>query len=155
MAAIAVSVVDGNKYFFNYFVAGLKEAADHPQLRQARSVVCYFSQNERTLTHLKTIIMEAELANNRSINAFRFILFFSCLTLLFWLFSQTINVYKSKVVGAIFEILWLPAILSLFSLPVFSFYFWRKDKFKITSKFSYLLIWTLMSILILFILSRY
>ena len=99
--------------------------------------------------------MEVGLANNTSINTFRLLLFFNCLTLLFWLFSQTINVYKSKVVGAIFEILWLPAILSSFLLPVLSFYFWRKDKFKITSKFLYLLIWTLMSILILFILSRY
>ena len=119
------------------------------------NVMCYFSQNERTSTHLKTIIMEVRLANKKSINTFRLLLFFNCLTLLFWLFSQTINVYKSKVVGAIFEILWLPAILSLFSLPLFSFYFWHKDKFKISSKYLYLLIWTLMSILILFILSRY
>jgi len=38
LAAIAVSMVDGNKCFFNYFTVGLKGAADHPQLRQARSV---------------------------------------------------------------------------------------------------------------------
>jgi len=43
LAAITVLAADGNECFFNYFTAGLKEAAGHPQLRQARNVggKCY------------------------------------------------------------------------------------------------------------------
>ena len=50
LAAIAVLVVNKNKSFFNYFGDGLKGAADHPQLRQARSV----SGNGRTKLQRKT-----------------------------------------------------------------------------------------------------
>ena len=42
LAAISVLLVDGNECFFNYFTHRLKEAADHPQLRRARIVVCHF-----------------------------------------------------------------------------------------------------------------
>ena len=98
--------------------------------------------------------MEFQSAKNGNKIAFNFILIVSGLTWSFWIVGRTINVYQSKVVGAMYELLWLPAILGFFSLPILSFYFWRKEKFKIASKFFYLFMWTLLSILILYLLSR-
>ena len=67
----------------------------------------------------------------------RIILFASILLLFFWLLSQAFDVYYYKVVGAIFEILWLPMLAGLFVLPIFSIIFWIKGKFSIKSLYLY------------------
>jgi hypothetical protein len=36
----------------------------------------------------------------------------------FWILSNNINVYKYAIGGAIFEILWLPMLASIFSIPI-------------------------------------
>jgi hypothetical protein len=95
--------------------------------------------------------MADNLFKNR--NAFRIILLVSCFSLSFWIVGQKINVYRYKAVGAIFEILWLPVIFCIIAIPVFSFYFWRQEKFKMTSKFLYLFSWSLLSIFLLYLLS--
>lgn len=92
--------------------------------------------------------MEVNISKNR--NAFRVILLLSGLSSLFWIVGQKINVYQYKVVGAIYEILWLPVILCIISIPILSFYFWREEKFKIASKFLYLLVGSLLSIFLLY-----
>jgi len=33
-------VANGNKCFLSYFTVGLKGAADHPKMRQARALAC-------------------------------------------------------------------------------------------------------------------
>ncbi|MFT6166382.1 MAG: hypothetical protein ACJAV5_000489 [Vicingaceae bacterium] len=45
----------------------------------------------------------------------------SVLASAFWIMGQLVNVYHFAVVGAIFEILWLPMIGLLFTLPIVSF----------------------------------
>jgi len=49
----------------------------------------------------------------------RIILFASILLIFFWLLTQSFDVYRYDLVGAIFEILWLPMLAALFVLPNF------------------------------------
>ena len=65
------------------------------------------------------------------------VLFLSILVSLFWLASRFINLYQFALVGAIFEILWLPMILMVFCLPVISFYYLFKEKFNVNSTYLY------------------
>ena len=51
----------------------------------------------------------------------------------FWIVGQLFDVYQYALVGAIFEILWLPCILSLVGIPVISFILLIKEKFTIKS----------------------
>ena len=48
----------------------------------------------------------------------RTILYLSILVSIFWICSRFVNVYRFALVGAIFEILWLPMIVMLFFLPL-------------------------------------
>lgn len=52
---------------------------------------------------------------------------------IFWVLGKTMNVYHYNFVGAVFELLWLFAIVLLFGLPVISIIFWVKDKFNLKS----------------------
>ena len=56
-------------------------------------------------------------------------------TLAFWSIGQVMDVYKFALVGAIYELLWLPFLLLLFGIPVVSIFFWAKAKFRIRSLF--------------------
>lgn len=62
-----------------------------------------------------------------------------------WIVGQNTNVYEYALVGAIYEIVWLPTILVTFLMPVAIIYFWYRDQFKWNSKFR--------SLLFIFILS--
>ena len=75
----------------------------------------------------------------------------SILTAIFWYLGQLINVYRFAVVGAIFEILWLPMIALLIGLPIICFIHWRKDKFIHGSLYLYAML-ILLSILIFMII---
>lgn len=57
----------------------------------------------------------------------------SILAAIIWILGMTTNVYQFAVVGAIFEILWLPLLGVGFILPVISFVLWVKDKFSFKS----------------------
>jgi hypothetical protein len=70
---------------------------------------------------------------------------------LFFLIGNLINVYHFSLVGAIYEILWLPNLLLLFSLPLVSLYFLGKEKKKLHSLFFYSIVLMTISILILLI----
>ncbi|KYG77155.1 hypothetical protein [Roseivirga echinicomitans] len=59
----------------------------------------------------------------------KIIFILSILTAIFWCLGQFVDVYYFAVVGAIFEILWLPMIAMLFVLPIFSLVLWAKEKF--------------------------
>jgi hypothetical protein len=61
----------------------------------------------------------------------------SILASVFWYIGQTVNVYYFAVVGAIFEILWLPMIALLIVLPIFSFIYLVKEKFNLKSLYLY------------------
>lgn len=51
----------------------------------------------------------------------------SILVALFWFFANTINVYEYKVIGAIFEILWLPMMAMLAVVPLLCIFFGGKS----------------------------
>lgn len=56
---------------------------------------------------------------------------------LFWSLGKFINVYRFAVVGAIFELLWLPSLIGLFILPILSIIAWYKEKFDLRSLYFY------------------
>jgi hypothetical protein len=72
--------------------------------------------------------------------------------MVFTFLSQTINVYRYTLVGAIFEFLWLPWLVMLFILPILSFIFWMREKYSISSLNLYSFFTGLISILLLFFL---
>jgi hypothetical protein len=51
----------------------------------------------------------------------------------FWWLTKGINVYSYAIVGAIFEILWLPFIAMLFFLPIFSLFLLVKERVNVKS----------------------
>ena len=65
------------------------------------------------------------------------VLFLSIFVSLFWLISRFINIYQFALVGAIFEILWLPMILMVFCLPLISLNYLFKEKFNANSTYLY------------------
>jgi hypothetical protein len=62
-----------------------------------------------------------------------FLVPFICAT--FWYLVNTHCVYEYALVGAIFELVWLPMILITFGAPIVSFVCWLKDKRKFKSVF--------------------
>jgi len=68
---------------------------------------------------------------------------------LYWYLPLLINVYRFRIIGAIYEILWIFMIVGLFALPVISFIFWVKNKFDTRSLYFYSLIISLACILFL------
>jgi hypothetical protein len=57
----------------------------------------------------------------------------SIIVSVFWVMGQSFNVYYFAVVGAIFEILWLPMIALLIILPIVSLLYLVKEKFNLKS----------------------
>jgi len=75
------------------------------------------------------------------------------ITVLYWITANTFNVYSFALVGALFEILWLPMLLMLFGLPLICFVFWVREKFKLRSVYL-LLFLTMLALAIVFNLLR-
>jgi hypothetical protein len=71
----------------------------------------------------------------------------SFLVLLFWFFGITYNVYEYKVIGAFFEVLWLPMLGLLFVLPIISIVYLKKGKWNLKSLYSICFILNLLSVL--------
>ena len=76
------------------------------------------------------------------------ILILSVAVSIFWLLGFLVNVYKTPIVGAIFEILWLPLIALSICLPIISTISWIKEKFQFKSLYFYSIIITITTILI-------
>jgi len=66
------------------------------------------------------------LMNRRS----KIILFLSVFVCIYWSIGNLMDIYQFAIVGAIFEILWLPMLSSLFIIPALSIGFLIRDKFK-------------------------
>ncbi|MAC95579.1 MAG: hypothetical protein CMC96_08755 [Flavobacteriales bacterium] len=92
--------------------------------------------------------MKINQSKNDEANWFAILLLVNFLTVTFWIVSQNVDVYRFAIVGAIFELFWLPIIASLLLMPFVSIFFWYKDKFKKKSKFVYLLLVSLLSIIL-------
>jgi hypothetical protein len=82
------------------------------------------------------------------------ILVINVLFLAVWMVAYNLNVYKVALVGAIYELIWLPLIICLFTLPIVSFIYWKKDGFKIKSKFLYLIVLSVLSITLLLTIAK-
>lgn len=61
--------------------------------------------------------------------------FLSLGTSAFWGIGQVMDVYQFVLVGAIYELLWLPFLVLVFGIPAASIFFWAKAKFRIRSLF--------------------
>lgn len=68
---------------------------------------------------------------------------------LFWFFANTINVYEYKVVGAVFEILWLPMMAMLVVVPLLSVVFWRSEQWNFRTLYPICLLLHLLLVLYL------
>jgi len=66
---------------------------------------------------------------------------------LYWFLSLLINVYSYRVVGAVYELLWIGMVIGLFGMPVFSFIYWAKTKFDLKSLYFYSFIISIISVL--------
>lgn len=51
----------------------------------------------------------------------------------FWILAKLLPVYENKIIGAVYEMLWLPVVIILFILPIFSFLLWAGEKFRVRS----------------------
>jgi len=63
----------------------------------------------------------------------RLVFFLSLGTSAFWSIGQVMDVYHFALVGAIYELLWLPFLILAFGIPAVSIFLWAKAKFKIRS----------------------
>ncbi len=73
----------------------------------------------------------------------------SVLTSIYWCIGQLVDVYYFAVVGAIFEIMWLPMIASIFVLPTLSLVYLAKEKFSLKSLHLYSFLILLATILLI------
>ena len=55
----------------------------------------------------------------------------------YWWLANGINVYSNAIVGAIFEILWLPVLGMLFLLPIISLVLLVKERVDVRSLYIY------------------
>lgn len=97
---------------------------------------------------MQTKIKNMTFNTSQNTNIHKFLFLLNVATFTFWLVGLNINVYHYAIVGAIFEILWLPMIAALILLPLVSLFFWYKDKCKLNSKFLYLFLFSLPAILL-------
>lgn len=72
----------------------------------------------------------------------KIIFLLSLLVSAIWVLGRSINIYQFAVVGAIFEMLWLPVLALIPILTVISIIFWIKDKlnFRSLNLYSFLII---------------
>lgn len=67
----------------------------------------------------------------------------------YWIISLSINVYSYAVVGAIFELSWLPALLLTALVPIAAILFWAKEKFSLRSFYFYALLVEVAALLVI------
>lgn len=80
------------------------------------------------------------------------ILFLLCIFLFVFSFlGQAINIYRFALVGAIFEILWLPVLAGIFVAPILSIILWVKEKFNVRSLNIYSILISVCTILLMFL----
>lgn len=78
----------------------------------------------------------------------------SAFVLIYWFIAKTTDIYYFIVIGALFELLWLPMLLLLFLLPVIIIILWKKEHFHSRSLYLYALLINVLSILIMIILTK-
>jgi hypothetical protein len=69
-----------------------------------------------------------------------------------WMIGQSIDVYRYAWLGAVFEILWIPMLVGLVGIPVFSIYRLLTEKFSFRSRYLYALLIILLTVTIISII---
>jgi hypothetical protein len=88
---------------------------------------------------------------NTIINKIIFVL--SILACMFWILGQMFNVYNYALIGIIYEIFWLPCIISIVCIPIICTFLLVKEKLNLRSLNIYSVIIIVMSILIILSIS--
>jgi hypothetical protein len=77
-------------------------------------------------------------------------LLLSIFVLIFWIIgTRLLNVYKVALIGAIFELMWLPMIICLFTLPIWSLYNLIKNRVIFKSLYFYSIVISVSTIILL------
>lgn len=93
--------------------------------------------------------MPDSLASFKNSGISRVLFILSIITILYWLTAKSLNVYNKAFLGAFFELLWLPMIVSAFIGPVFSIIVFVKDKYNPGSLALYALVLQIVALYIL------
>jgi hypothetical protein len=67
----------------------------------------------------------------------RILFFLSIGSATFWRLSKVVDIYQFGLLGAVYELLWLPFLAMIFGIPPISLFFWVKSKFQFRSLFLY------------------
>ena len=67
----------------------------------------------------------------------------------FWLLASAINVYDNKIIGAVFEILWMPMMAMLVIVPLLCVIFWRNEQWYFRTLYPICLVLHLIMVLFL------
>ncbi len=70
---------------------------------------------------------------------------------IYWVLGKLINIYHYAVVGAIYEILWLPMLVMMAVVPVLALYFMMKEGFSFRSLHFYAIL--IVTVLVIFLTS--
>jgi hypothetical protein len=89
-------------------------------------------------------------SGNKNIRAGKIMLIVSICMPLIIIYASIFNVYDYALIGAVYELVWLPLIGMLFILPVITFIYWSKDKFRFMSVYPVILLNCIISIWLLF-----
>lgn len=73
-------------------------------------------------------------------NTFTILVIIALLNLVIWFVGLRVNVYQYMLLGAFFELAWLPNIIFTACLPIAAGYSWIREKFSLRSRFLYLLV---------------
>jgi hypothetical protein len=69
----------------------------------------------------------------------------------YWMLGKVVHVNRFALLGAFFEILWLPALAMLFVIPIISIVLLLKEKTNIRSLYFYSFIIVVTTLLVLFL----
>jgi hypothetical protein len=86
--------------------------------------------------------MTKEISPFKNSKRSKIIFLLSLLVSIIWVLGKTINIYQLAIIGAIFELMWLPVLALTPILLIGSIIFWIKDKlnFKSLNLYSFLVI---------------
>ncbi len=84
----------------------------------------------------------------------RWLLFINFTAFILWFIAQNIHIYKHAVIGAIYEMIWLPIWGCFFLTPIISFYCWHQEGYKKRSRFMFVVLLSLLT-LFLVIMANY
>lgn len=94
--------------------------------------------------------MLMDTAGNKNIRPGKIMFVLSIFILLLIIYASVFDVYHFALLGAAYELLWLPLIGMVFILPVTAFIYWIKDKFRLRSVYPIILLAYIINMWLLF-----